>query len=291
MRNGLRALYAAVPFKREIFLGLRLLPIPPRVYRHLHFRGTFTVGIPHSPRRFRMAHYGYELENELFWGGLYGNYERESMRVWVALCSRAHSIVDVGANTGVFSLVAKAVNPNALVTAFEPVQRIYEKLLENARVNGFDIQAHMVALSDRTGEGFYFDTMTEHAYSVTVNKNILEPGVPGEKRALRTITLDDFIRQNGVDRIELMKIDVETHEPEVLDGFRGHLDRFHPDMLIEVLDESIAARLNGLLAGRNYLFYDVNETSGLRSIPTVEKSSERNILACSRETAHALGLP
>jgi FkbM family methyltransferase len=274
-----------------MFEGLRFLPVPPRLYRHLHFHGVFSIEVPESKRRFRMAHFGYELENELFWRGLYGNYERESLRLWVALCARARSIVDVGANTGVYSLVAKTVNPNAVVTAFEPVERIYQKLVDNARLNRFDLRSHQLALSDRTGEAFYFDTMTEHAYSVTVNRNLLEPGTAGEKRALQTITLDEFIRQHGVDRIDLMKIDVETHEPEVLDGFRAHLDTFHPDMLIEVLDDEIAARLDGILAGRNYLYYDIDETAGLRRIPRVQRSSERNILACSAASAQALNLP
>ena len=210
--------------------------------------------------------------------------------MWVALCAGARSIVDVGANTGVYSLVAKTVNPNAVVTAFEPVERIYQKLLDNARLNQFDVQSHALALSDRTGEAFYFDTMTEHAYSITVNKNMLEPGISGEKRTLQTITLDDYIQTSGLNRIDLMKIDVETHEPEVLDGFRAHLDQFHPDMLIEVLDAGIAARLNGILAGRDYLYYDIDETAGLRRIPKIQPSSERNILACSAESARTLGL-
>jgi FkbM family methyltransferase len=290
VRRFLRALYGAIPGKRRMFLALRRLPLPSRVYRHLHFHGLFSVEIPESGRRFQMVHFGYELENELFWKGLYGNYERESMRVWVALCARARSIVDVGANTGVYSLVAKTVNPGAIVTAFEPVERIYQKLLDNIHVNGLDVRTHAVALSDRTGEGFYFDTLTEHVYSVAVNKNILGPDVPCERRTLQTITLDDFIRDNRLDGVDLMKIDVETHEPEVLDGFSGHLEQFHPDMLIEVLDSDIAARLDGILAGKNYLYYDVNEIAGLRRIPSVRQSSERNILVCSAESARALGL-
>jgi FkbM family methyltransferase len=291
VKRVLKALYAAVPRKQEMFLALRFLPLPPRVYRHLHFRGVFSVEIPGSQKHFRMTHFGYELENELFWRGLYGNYERESMRIWIALCARARSIVDVGANTGVYSLVAKTINPDAVVTAFEPLERIYRKLIDNIRINGLDVSAHAVALSNRTGEGFYFDTLTEHVYSVTVNKNILGPGVPFEKRTLETIALDEFIQRTGLERIDLMKIDVESHEPEVLEGFAGHLDRFHPDMLIEVLDDEVAGRLNGILAGRPYRYYDISEVAGLRRIPEVRKSCERNVLACSDDTARILGLP
>ena len=290
MRGVLKTVYDAIPAKRHLFRGLRPLGLPPRVYRHLHFHGLFSVDIPGSAQRFRMMHFGYELENELFWKGLYGTYEGRSMRVWVELCRRAHSIVDVGANTGLYSLVAKTVNPNAVVTAFEPVERVYQKLLDNIRLNRLDILSHPLALSDRTGEAFYFDTMTEHAYSFTVNKNVHAPDVPCEKRTLQTITLDDFVARSGLERIDLMKIDVETHEPEVLEGFKAHLDRFHPDMLIEVLDAEVAERLNAILAGKPYLYYDVDEAAGLRRIPRIEQSGERNILACSAESARTLGL-
>jgi FkbM family methyltransferase len=289
VRRTLRALYRAVPGKRQILHGLRRLPLPARLYRHLHFEGPFSVEVP-DYGRFRMIHFGYELENELFWRGLYGNYERESMRVWVALCAHARSIVDVGANTGLFSLVAKTVNPDALVTAFEPVERIYKKLIDNLRANGLDVKTYPVALSDRTGEGFYFDTLTDHVYSIAVNKNILAPGVPCERRALQTVTLDEFIRDHGLDRIDLMKIDVETHEPEVLEGFRAHLDRFHPDMLIEVLDDEVAVKLEAILAGRNYLYYDIDESAGPVRIPAIRTSGERNLLVCSAASAERLGL-
>ena len=290
MRRVLKRMYGAIPGKRHLFKALRLLPLPPDVYRHLHFHGMFSVAIPETGRRFQMLHFGYELENDLFWRGLYGNYESESMRIWVALCARAASIVDVGANTGVYSLVAKTVNPDALVTAFEPVERIYQKLVGNVRANGLDIKTHAVALSDQTGEGFYFDTLTEHVYSVAVNKNILAAGVPSVRRPLQTITFDDFIAANRLTRVDLMKIDVETHEPEVLEGFRAHLDAFHPDMLIEILDDDIAARLAAVLTGRRYLYFDINEAGGIRRMPTVQKSSDRNVLACSAETARVLGL-
>ncbi len=290
MRGVLKAVYDAIPAKRQLFRGLRPLGLPPRLYRHLHFHGVFPVDIPESAHRFRMMHFGYELENELFWNGLYGTYEGRSMRVWVELCKRARSIVDVGANTGLYSLVAKTVNPAAMVTAFEPVERVYQKLLDNIRLNRLDVQTHALALSDRSGEAFYFDTMTEHAYSFTVNKNVHAPDIAVEKRPLHTVTLDDFIARSGLERIDLIKIDGETHEPEVLEGFAAHLDRFHPDMLIEVLDADVARRLNRILAGTPYLYYDVDEAAGPRRIAKIEQSGERNILACSAESARALGL-
>ena len=289
MKAALRSLYRTIPLKQPLFAALRRLNPPASIYRHLHFRGVFSVEIPDTHQRFRMSHFGYELENELFWRGLYGGYESESLRTWVKLCRRARSIVDVGANTGLFSLVAKTVNPAASVTAFEPVERVYRKLIDNIRLNHLDIDAVPAALSNHTGEGHYFDTLTEHVYSITVNKNLLGADVPFEKRPVHMIALDDFIRENRIDRIDLMKIDVETHEAEVLEGLHDHLDRFRPDILVEVLDDEVAAKLNHVLAGKDYRFFDISERDGLHPIEDIRKSTERNILVCSPETAAVLG--
>src|SRR5436305_6739082 len=122
-------MYRALPLKREVFSLVRKFASPPeKVYRHLHFEGPFTV---HWGRnKFRMVHYGYQLENALFWEPK-GGWERESLRIWSELCTQADCIVDIGANTGVFALLAKTINPKARVIAFEPVARVFQKLVKN----------------------------------------------------------------------------------------------------------------------------------------------------------------
>lgn len=241
-----------------------------------------------------MEHFGYLLENEIFWRGLHG-YEPQSMGVWTTLAARSNVILDVGANTGVYSLVAKAVNPGARVIAFEPVQRIYDKFVHNIALNGFDIDARSIALSDETGEAIFFDPMTEHTYSVTLNRN-LHPEVPSQEVAVRRVTLDDFIRDERLDRVDLIKIDVELHEAEVLSGFRECMRRFQPAMLVEVIDDDVATRLNDLLAGTGYRYYVVDETAGLlRPVTSIVRSgrglgTNTNMLVCTAATAGALGV-
>ena len=51
MRSVLKRIYAAIPGKRHLFKALRFLPLPPSVYRHLHFHGMFAVTIPETGRR------------------------------------------------------------------------------------------------------------------------------------------------------------------------------------------------------------------------------------------------
>ena len=71
-----------------------------------------------------MRHYGFQLENEIFWSGLTNGWEKISTRLWIELSKNSKVIFDIGANTGIYSLVSKSINPTSQVFAFEPVKRV-----------------------------------------------------------------------------------------------------------------------------------------------------------------------
>lgn len=139
MKSVLKSIYGLLPFKGPLYKMLRKAWAPPEsIYRHLHFKGVFTVPVD-SSHSFRMMHYGYQIENEVFWAGLDGGWEKVSFGLWIKLCRNSKVIVDVGANTGVFALIARALNRQASVYAFEPVKRVFEKLESNNRLNGLQV--------------------------------------------------------------------------------------------------------------------------------------------------------
>ncbi|MFQ5417297.1 MAG: response regulator, partial [Myxococcota bacterium] len=59
------------------------------------------------------------------------SYEFETTEVFARLARRASVVLDIGANTGLFSLIACAANPDSKVIAFEPVDRVRDLLTEN----------------------------------------------------------------------------------------------------------------------------------------------------------------
>lgn len=290
MKKYFRKLISALPFKKQLFSLLKKVWTPPHaIYQHLHFKGKFRV-YPQAGSSFIIRHHGFELENELFWKGLVGGWEKVSTALWIELCKRSNCILDIGANTGVYSLIAKSLNPSAKVFAFEPVKRIYEKLKENAALNQFDIHCINKALSNFDGLATIYDNEEEHLYSVTVNKNMFEGQFPVKAVEIETLTIDSFIRANDLKNIDLIKIDVETHEPEVLEGFAEFLANFKPSMIIEVLDDETGSKVNSLLDGLNYLYYNIDENKGLRRVDTITKSDFYNYLVCQPSVANALGL-
>src|SRR4051812_41604214 len=171
MKQLLSGIYRAMPFKRQLFQVIRRrVRLPHAIYQHLHFEGPFDVEIDVT-HKFKMNAFGDALENEIFWGGFGGTWEQMSLRIWVELCRAADgAIVDVGANTGIYSLTAAAVCPAARIIAFEPIARVAARLAVNADLNGFPIQIVEVGVSDQTGTATIFDTTIDINYSASLEQ-------------------------------------------------------------------------------------------------------------------------
>lgn len=278
LKKIVKKLYQIIPFKRKLYVFLNsFLNFPQNIYKHLHFKGEIKVEVDES-RGFKMNHYGYQVENDVFWSGLYGSWERVSLKLWTLLCEKSTVIVDVGANTGIYSLLAKTVNINSIVYAFEPIERVYLKLVQNIELNDFRITPINEALSDQNGKAIVYDTNAEHTYSVAVNKNLNQSGIESIEREINIKRLDSFIKKNNIQRIDLMKIDVETHEAEVLEGMGVFLERFKPHLLIEILDDEIASNVERILNGLGYQYFEIDEQAGISAKNHINVGSSRNYL-------------
>jgi FkbM family methyltransferase len=273
MKRILKYIYRIIPFKRALFTLLKVFWRPSKsVFQHLHFQGAFTV-LVEPGQSFTLYHPGNQIENEIFWRGLDQSWERDSIRIWKTLCAKANTILDIGANTGIYALVAKAVNPNIVAYAFEPHPMFFPMLQHNIRINQFNIQACPLAISDKTG----LITIDDYA---------------GEKPALQieATTLDAFIIQHKITALDVIKIDVEKHEPQVLAGFAQHLPVFKPTLLIEILTTAVAQQVEKSVSGLGYLYFNINEKGSIRKTDHIEVSDHYNYLICQPAIAKVLGL-
>lgn len=226
---------------------IRPIRPPHRIYQHLHFKGPFTTYLG-----FRMEARGEAVENELYWNG---GWERQSLRSWCELAGKANVILDIGANTGVYALAAKAANPGARVIAFEPVARVAQRLRGNVALNGFDIEVEEIAASDSTGTALIHDMESDFNCSASLEQchafNTVSYSVP-------TVALDDYLESRGWPAVDLIKIDVESHEPAVFRGMAKTIARFRPTILVEVLTEETGRQLE--LPG--YSCFAIDEDQG-----------------------------
>jgi FkbM family methyltransferase len=180
-------------------------------------------------------------------------------------------------------MVSKTVNSDAEVHAFEPFEAIHQKLDYNASINNFKIHTNCKAISNYTGDGVIYTDGRDFAYSVTINKNLWVKDQQPIKLNIKTITLKEYIEQNKITNIDLMKIDVETHEPEVMEGFIPYFNQFKPILLIEILNDEVAQKLNNYFDVDKYSFYNIDEKAGIRKTISLMKSDFYNYLIVPKE--------
>jgi len=281
VRKFLSRIYFRIPFKKQLFVLLkRYFKFNSSLTHYMRFKGIVFVPLDKN-LSFKMYHYGFEIENSLFWYGLNG-WEKYSLNIWSDLSKLCNCVFDIGSNTGVYALLSKTINPTSSVYAFEPVKRVYEKLVENIRLNNYNIISIEKAVSNFDGEAVIFDPGTEQLYSVTVNRNLNDARFPVKKVPIETISLNTFIRENNIKSVDLMKIDVETHEPEVLNGFSEYFATFLPIILIEILNEEVGAKINQYVATYDYACYNIDENKGCLQEQMIRISNNRNYLLVPR---------
>lgn len=232
------------------------------------------------------------LETEIFWHGFDKiSWESKTREIWETLSKSAETILDIGANTGIFSVLAKASHPNAKLYAFEPQPNIFDVLRKNNSINGFDIHCIPLALSDQKGKLPFYNS----GYSTFEDNNTTHGSLNKEWRTEKQASiivqvdrLDSFLVKNQIGKVDLVKIDVETLEYEVLKGYGELIYEHRPLIISEIQSPTIGRNVGQLFEARGYVFYWINEEKGLVSVKTLgENTSEEhlNYLICPKEKA------
>jgi len=168
-----------------------------------------------------------------------GRWEPQS---WAAI--RQHlpvggTFVDVGAHIGYYSLkAAKTVGPTGRVIAVEANPDTVRILRGNVEASGANaIAVHPVACSDSGNVLEFFGSMRSNTGKASLCRdNALQSGSVGAVCRVCAQPLDAIVEENGLSRIDVVKIDVEGAELLVLKGARQALTRFSPVLMVELND-------------------------------------------------------
>lgn len=280
--------YKVLPCKRLICHAIKRLKIPnEKFYRDLRFGGKFKVEF--DDEEIFLYNHGGGLENEIFWNGL-KNWEKDTIWLWMKLTKESNVILDIGANTGVYSLLSKSINPASEIHAFEPSVHIYNKLVKNVAINEMDINTHDLAISNFTGEQTFYDFKSKSPTSASLSSEMMKNKSDIIEYKVNTTTLDNFILLKGIKKIDLIKVDIEMHEPEFVEGFK-QITNLRPIIFIEILSDDVANQLNKLLKDTNMLFFELNFNS-LKRIPILKKGKPYywNFLIVPSEKLNSINL-
>ena len=148
--------------------------------------------------------------------------------------------LDIGANIGLHTVIAGwCVGKAGRVISFEPFRPTFERLLENVALNQLtNVEAHCVALSDRTGK--HRMIVSRDGYDAWNSLGDVTIGSDKKSEFVVTITLDDFLeRGKNACGIALAKIDVEGWERRVLRGGEKFFSsQCAPTLLVEFTEEN-----------------------------------------------------
>lgn len=158
--------------------------------------------------------------------------QSEFHKDWIAL--------DIGAHIGSYTLfMAHLLDPSqGRVYAFEPSPHNFEKLKHHTLINKLNhVEIYNMAVGSEDGEiDFYLASQNNSSMSSMYRK---EQGY--QKTTVPVCTLEHFVHEKKIQRLNFIKMDVEGAEPDVIEGGRDVLLHFAPHMLLE---------LNGILLSR-----------------------------------------
>jgi len=187
-----------------------------------------------------------------------GYYERWETRWLERALAPGWTVLDVGAHIGYYSLLcAKALGRNGSVYAFEPCPSTFIRLRRNLDLNpDLNVHAQAMALADRTEHL----CMSEADSSNTGTSFVM--GKDARNLSIPVTTLDEFVRERRLARVDFIKVDVEGYEMKLLAGADDTLARFRPRLMVEVNPDALirfdssAENLMQALRARNYSIYE-----------------------------------
>lgn len=169
---------------------------------------------------------------------LLGAFERTTVVTLEKLVKPGDLVFDIGANIGAHTLgLARSVGVAGRVYAFEPTDLAFEKLKSNLALNA-ELEARtfprQVMLAASPNEKVPEEIFASWPLG---NKESVHPKHRGRLVTARNATsdtVDNVVAREGIDRLDLMKIDVDGHELPVLQGGLATLRKSRPALVMEM---------------------------------------------------------
>lgn len=163
--------------------------------------------------------------------------------------------VDIGANAGLYSLWAhRCMQGRGRILAVEPDPEMRRRMAFNFRTNSLaGIELCPLALSDHEGQATLKVHSGQRGMNTIDDEEARRTGGSREALSVPVTTLTALLHDRQVERVDLLKIDIEGHEPPVLRHFLLHADSaLWPRTVIAELKAQTAAEVLALFEQRGY---------------------------------------
>ena len=178
-------------------------------------------------------------------------YENLSLEIWYKITRKDGFFFDIGAHTGLYSIIGNLGNNHNNIISIEAFYMNYSRLISNLRLNKISTNKCMLRSASNKEGISNFHVPTSFDYHTT-GGSINEKG----KLKVSNITLDNF---NLNKKICGIKIDTEGHEYNVILGGIKLITKDKPDIIFQINKINFEQCLS-LLSDLNYKLYFLDET-------------------------------
>jgi FkbM family methyltransferase len=262
MKNTIRKLFTLKPFENILVF---LLSKFPNNYLFIGLRPSNQLYASPSIRTCNRYGINYRLDISDYQNWLLYFYCKTDSSFGVLnYVSEGDAILDIGGNIGQTAMMmADKAKSGGRVFSFEPFPTTYEKFVNNLSLNPA-LQKIVSITNCAMGDApavlkMYRDCETNSGSNrilVDVSQN------SGDLVEVPVLTVDKFVSDNGIQKIDFVKIDVEGFEMNVLKGAVETLKKYLPALFIELNDKSLqyqgssAAELVGFLKNLGYKIFE-----------------------------------
>ena len=161
-----------------------------------------------------------------------GYFEPKLTKIVKNLVSEGNYCLDVGANIGYYTvLLSKLIGSKGIVHAFEPTNNYKTILYDNIRENNIsNVIVHDYALSNKEEELSIY--IGECSATIHPTNNITK------QEKINTRKLDDIVTTLDLKKLDIIKVDIDGHEPFFLEGAWKTIEKYNPYILLEISHEN-----------------------------------------------------
>lgn len=184
-------------------------------------------------------------------------HERGEVNFLNLVAEKGMKAIDIGANIGISSVaIATRIGRTGTLYSFEPLPQFFDTLNKNISSNGLEnVEAYEIAVTDQTGRVPFY----EKGLSSGI---VFEEGA--EKSEVSTTTIDRFVKEKNIVRVDLINMDCEGSELLVLKGAKETLGKNKVKIFCEIHHDflkQLGQSIEGLVEYLQSLEFQVQSVS------------------------------
>ena len=154
-------------------------------------------------------------------------HERGEVKFLESIVKEGMNVIDIGANVGITTVtVARKIGRRGKLYSFEPTPEYFNILKENISSNGLEnVKVYELAVTDQVGRALFYQKELSSGI-------VFEEGA--KKFEVSTTSIDRFLSEEKIERIDLINMDCEGSELLVLKGAKETLRKNKVKIFCEI---------------------------------------------------------